>query len=330
MSPSGAHIVGVNFALKLQMDPLPNRFAANKLRAHFPKLTKAKIFDHDKNVLNALREEGFEHVVMAVPNDKVNELARDKQYADSLVCDVIKPQIRDGLSMSVAIANEPFAPWNGLDVGDLVSAFRNLHGSLEANNLSSAVKITIPFYFGILEKSYPPSEGSFAKTKISALKTLTTLLYETGSTFDINIYPFFSHRDNPQDVSLPYALGESAITVDGVKYNGLLQAQVAAVRAALLAIDGCFTERGLPIVIGETGWPTAGHQAANVENAAKYIKNAVASRIPIYLFEAFDEKKKSGDSGAGAVGIVVEDNWGIFTEAGNLKYNIPALSSSRG
>ena len=62
-------------------------------------------------------------------------------------------------------------------------------------------------------------------------------------------------------------------------------------------------------------------------------QNAVASclpppkkkKVPLYLFEAFDEQKKAGDGGAGAIGSAVENNWGVFTEAGRAKYEIPAL-----
>ena len=325
MSLSSGHKVGVNFALKLQRNPLGNREAARILLAKFPLITKAKIFDHDVAVLEALRSEGIKHVIIAVPNFQVNALARDRAFSSQLVGNVIEPQISKGLSLTVAISNEPFAPWNNIGPDVLVNAYRNLRSSLAAKNLSGSVKITIPFYSGILEKTYPPSAGCFDKSKIAALRSLTALLYEDRSSFDINLYGFFAHRDQPKDVSLSYALGETGHTVDGVTYNGLLQAQVAAVRAALLRLDSRFTDSGLPIVVGETGWPTAGHGSASVENAAKYAKNAVASGISLYLFEAFDEKLKSRDSGAGAAGDVIEDNWGIFTESGLPKYGIAAL-----
>lgn len=313
--------MGINFALKLQKVPLANRDAARIFRTQFPSITRAKIFDHDTAVLDALRAEGFKHVIIAVPNFQVSRLADSTEFSNQLVRDVIEPQIAKGLSLSVALSNEPFAPWNNIGERVLENAYRNLRTSLAAKRLSATVKITIPFQFGILGNSYPPSEGSFAESRIAALRSLTVLLYEDGSTFDINIYPFFAHRDNPRDISLSYALGETGHR----SYRSLLQAQVAAVRAALLRLNSRYTDSGLPIVVGETGWPTAGHTTATVENAAKYNRNAVASGIPMYLFEAFDVKLKSRDSGAGPAGNAVEDNWGIFTEAGVAKYRIPEL-----
>ncbi len=56
-------------------------------------------------------------------------------------------------------------------------------------------------------------------------------------------------------------------------------------------------------------------------------RHAVASGIPMHLFEAFDEKLKSGDSGAGAHGHAVEHNWGVFTEGGVAKYRISELDA---
>lgn len=324
-SLSGGNRVGINFALKLQRRPLANRAAARILRSKFPAITKAKIFDHDVAVVDALRAEGIKHVIIAVPNFQVGTMSNSIEFSNQLIRNVIQPQIARGLSISVAISNEPFAPWNKIDAGVLERAYRNLRGALAAKRLSGSVKITIPFHFGIIGNTYPPTSGSIIGSRVAAIRSLAALLFADRSTFDINIYSFFAHQGNPKDIPLSYALGDTGHTVGGRTYNGLLQAQVAAVRAALLRLDGRYTDSGLPIVVGETGWPTAGHGSANVENAARYNRNVVASGISLYLFEAFDEKLKSRDSGAGAVGNAVEDNWGIFTESGVLKYGIPAL-----
>ena len=87
------------------------------------------------------------------------------------------------------------------------------------------------------------------------------------------------------EIPLPYTLLETSITVDGVPYANMLEVQVAAVRAALLRLDSSLTEEALPIVVGETGWPTAGDPTATPENAAVYVQNAAASSVSLYLFE---------------------------------------------
>ena len=60
------------------------------------------------------------------------------------------------------------------------------------------------------------------------------------------------------------------------------------------------------------GWPTAGHPAATAANAEVFVRNAfrTSCKHTLYIFEAFDEKNKAADHGAGAVGSVVENHWG--------------------
>ena len=99
---------------------------------------------------------------------------------------------------------------------------------------------------------------------------------------------------------------------------------------ALVKVDARFTADKLPVIVGETGWPTSDntYDGASVANAEAYVRNALATKIPLYLFEAFDEQKKSGDSGAGTQTSDVENHWGVFTEAGVAKYSIAEQESS--
>lgn len=84
----------------------------------------------------------------------------------------------------------------------------------------------------------------------------------------------------------------------------MLAAMVAAVRSALVAQDSTLTTASLPIVVGETGWPTAGNTYATVANAHTYVNNAINSGIPLYAFEAFDELLKGSGSGSGSTNTV--------------------------
>jgi exo-beta-1,3-glucanase (GH17 family) len=69
---------------------------------------------------------------------------------------------------------------------------------------------------------------------------------------------------------------------------------------------------GLEVIIGETGWPTAGRRAeANPENQRRFLEDfarlALERNIPYFWFEAFDEKWKQEASG-----VVEEAHWGLF------------------
>jgi exo-beta-1,3-glucanase (GH17 family) len=64
-----------------------------------------------------------------------------------------------------------------------------------------------------------------------------------------------------------------------------------------------------PIVIGETGWPTAGLRngdaVPSLQNQRRFLSELQHLDLPIYLFSAFDEKWKKEPAGVGP-------NWGIF------------------
>jgi exo-beta-1,3-glucanase (GH17 family) len=105
---------------------------------------------------------------------------------------------------------------------------------------------------------------------------------------------------------------------DGVSINGAawyVADKYAEARKAL----------GKPVVIGETGWPSAGppNGAAvpSMANArrflAEWIAVAAARKIPYYYFSAFDEMYKT-EGGVGS-------HWGIMTSARKPKFNISSL-----
>jgi exo-beta-1,3-glucanase (GH17 family) len=80
-----------------------------------------------------------------------------------------------------------------------------------------------------------------------------------------------------------------------------------------------------PIVIGETGWPSAGpsYGAAvpSEENQVRYLKEftswAQAKKVQYFYFDAFDEGWKTNERGVGI-------HWGLYQQDGKVK---PALSN---
>ncbi|HEY5808753.1 MAG TPA: glycosyl hydrolase family 17 protein [Povalibacter sp.] len=75
-----------------------------------------------------------------------------------------------------------------------------------------------------------------------------------------------------------------------------------------------------PIILSETGWPTAGPQRGgalpSVSNAASYFRSfttwARARNVEYFYFEAFDEAWKTAEGAQGP-------HWGIHDSSGNLK-----------
>jgi hypothetical protein len=76
------------------------------------------------------------------------------------------------------------------------------------------------------------------------MQSVTPTMMSTGSKFSINLYPYFDKFYTPQ-IPLDFALGNSGSQLD---------ADIQACRNALNKIGA----NALPIIIGETGWPSAG------------------------------------------------------------------------
>jgi exo-beta-1,3-glucanase (GH17 family) len=105
--------------------------------------------------------------------------------------------------------------------------------------------------------------------------------------------------------------------------------QGVSIESALQSLDQAYTRLqkafpGKQIVIGETGWPSAGppYEAAipSAANQARYVSEfinwAQAKHVQYFYFDAFDEDWKIHEMGVGT-------HWGLYQQNGELK---PALN----
>jgi len=98
--------------------------------------------------------------------------------------------------------------------------------------LAFQIQVTIPFSYDVIDGNV------FNSGIIDLMRRITPTLLSTGSTFSINIYPYFGHYYDPY-VSLDYALGRA---------GSLFEDQLKLCRAALNNIGA----NSLPIIVGET------------------------------------------------------------------------------
>ena len=140
-----------------------------------------------------------------------------------------------------------------------------------------------------------------------------------------NVYPYFSYTGNPTSISLDYALFKSTSTVvqDGANsYSNLFD---ALVDTFLSAIEG-LGYSNIPIIITESGWPSAGADVATIDNAQTYNNNLIkhvlstagtpkrpGSSIETYVFALFNEDLK--DTGT-------ESNFGLFYPSKQPIYSV--------
>ena len=98
---------------------------------------------------------------------------------------------------------------------------------------------------------------------------------------------------------------------------------------------------GIPVIYGETGWATMNEPTirgvggegtkmkaeASVRAQEAYLRQhydwVAQTRVPVILFEAFDENWKGG--GAGSPATVAEKHWGVFTADRKPKASFEAI-----
>jgi len=323
-------IIGFNWNISLMRNPLSPEAAARAIVAAGG-VRPMKLFNYDATSIAALQSAGITHVSVSVPNVNLPQLNASTSFAAG-VCQVLKPFIDAGMQFQVMVGNEPLASWyNGAYHPILSNCVANMITAIRTEGLSGSVKVTVPFQVGVLSNSYPPSAGTFDPRDASVIASVAQQLVATGSSFDVNIYPYFAINDVN---NLNFVLGNEGNTVDGVTYSCLLDQQAAAVRAALLKLNSSYTEETLPICIGECGWPTNGDHGADPEatpaNAATFLQNCIEkSTYSIFFFEAFDEQLKA-QTGANGTSSLKENYFGWLNEAGQKKYNVPALEGTPG
>lgn len=320
-------MIGVNYGRIANNLPSPDN-VVNLLKSQG--INRVKIYDTDRNVLNALANSGIK-VVVALPNELLSSTASDQSFADNWVKANITKYFPATEIEAIAVGNEVFVdPRNTTPY--LVPAMKNIHSSLVKYNLDKSIKVSSPIALSALASSYPPSSGSFKPELIEpVIKPMLDLLRQTSSYLMVNAYPFFAYAANADKISLDYALfRENAGNTDsgnGLKYNSLFDAQIDAVFAAMSAVGF----DGVKVMVTETGWPSAGDEneiGASDSNAAAYngglVKRVLTGNgtplrprdpLNVFLFALFNENQKPGPTS--------ERNYGLFYPNEGKVYDVP-------
>ncbi|KAF8669167.1 hypothetical protein HU200_051494 [Digitaria exilis] len=292
-------------------------------------ITMVKLFDANQKVLTSLANTGIKVMVM-LPNEDVAAVASSPstalQWARANVA-AYRPATQ---IHAVAVGNEVFDSRPDLN-SDLVPAMTNIQAALAQLNLANDVKVTTPIAFDALAESWPPSAGVFRDDIAQAvMKPMLDFLDRTGSYLTVNIYPFLAYADDPDQISLDYALGNTnpaAVRDDdtGLVNHSLLDAQLDATYYAM-------EDLGFPSLracLGETGLPSGGRSpVATVANAHAYVNNVINrvlsgntgtphrpdADMDVYIFALFNENQK------GTGPDDVEQHFGLFYPNMNKVY----------
>ncbi|KAI3511402.1 hypothetical protein L1887_18555 [Cichorium endivia] len=283
-----------------------------------------RIYDPNQATLRALQGIDIE-LMLDVPNSELRSL-NNPVAATTWVRNNI--QNYPGVKFRyIAVGNEVDPNNNATrDYVKLVlPAMRNVHQAIVDARLANQIKVSTATYTGLLEKSYPPSDGVFHENVKAFIRPIIAFLVQNNLPMLANIYPYFAAQGNMQ-VNLSYALFQPdapRVNDKGIMYSNLFDAMLDAHYAAQAPFGG----RNLKIVVSESGWPSSGNSLATIGNAGTYYRNLIAhvkqgnrtparpeNTIEVYLFAMFDENDKPGKE--------TEKYFGLFLPNRTPKYQL--------
>ncbi|XP_020225166.1 glucan endo-1,3-beta-glucosidase 8 isoform X1 [Cajanus cajan] len=320
--------VGVNWGTMATHKLPPNKVIKMLQENGFDKL---KLFDAEEWIMAALMGTDIE-VMIAIPNNMLEEMSKNPQVADSWVYENVTSYLYPGgLNIKyIAVGNEPFLKeYNGSYLQSTLPALKNIQTSLNGWGLGSQIKVTVPFNADVYyspDSNQVPSAGDFRPEVRDQTIEIVQFLYANNAPFTVNIYPFLSLYGNDHfPFDFAFFDGNNKPLIDGNSvYTNVFDANLDTLLWAL-------EKAGYPdmdIIVGEVGWPTDGDRNANVQNAKRFnmglLKHALSgngtpkrkSLIDIYLFSLIDENAKSIAPGN------FERHWGLYEFDGKPKYEL--------
>ncbi|KZV30539.1 Glucan endo-1,3-beta-glucosidase precursor [Dorcoceras hygrometricum] len=193
--------VGINYGQIANNLPSPSRVAYLLKSVN---ISRVKLYDADPNVLSAFANSDVEFVI-GLGNEYLQQMT-DPMQAQSWIQQRVQPYISRTKITCITVGNEVLTGNDTQLKSYLLPAMQTVNGALANLGLSKEIFVTTAHSFGILSNSFPPSAGAFRQDLAEYIQSILDFHAQTDSPFLINAYPFFAYKDNPEEVSLSYAL----------------------------------------------------------------------------------------------------------------------------
>ncbi|KAK9058488.1 hypothetical protein SSX86_023333 [Deinandra increscens subsp. villosa] len=297
---------------------------------------RVKLYDADHEILNLLSGKNID-VAITVANDEISGIAENQHLADQWVYEHILAHYPNTRIRFVLVGHEVLSSTStdqDMQIArDLVPAIRRVKNTLKVHGIRN-IKVGTPLAMDMMERTFPPSSGSFKPEIREFMVPLLKYINGTKSFFFVDVYPYFawfqSQVMNQSGISLDFALlrsGNETYTdpQTGLVYTNLLDQMLDSVVYAMAKLG----YDDVMLAISETGWPHEGESGANRENAAEYNNNLVRKMsavpsngtparprevIPTFIFSLYDEDQKYGPA--------TERHWGLLNPDGSPVYQV--------
>ncbi|CAA0403848.1 unnamed protein product [Arabidopsis thaliana] len=305
---TAANSIGLNYGLL--GDNLPSPSNVINLYKSIG-ISRIRIFDPNTEVLNALRGHQDIEVTVGVKDQDLAALAASEEAVKGWFAANIESYLADVNITFITVGNEVIPGPIGPQVLPVMQSLTNL---VKSRNLPISISTVVAM--SNLEQSYPPSAGMFTSQAREQLVPVLKLLSQTSTPILVNIYPYFAYASDPANIRLDYASfnTKSIVVQDGsLGYSNMFDAIFDAFVWAMEK-EGV---KDLPMVVSETGWPSAGNgNFTTPAIASTYNRNFVKHIASVkgtpkrpnksmdgFLFATFNENQKPAGT---------EQNFGLY------------------
>ncbi|KAL1189102.1 putative glucan endo-1,3-beta-glucosidase BG5 [Cardamine amara subsp. amara] len=295
---AAASVVGLNYGLLGNNLPSPSdviKFYKSQ------NVVKIRIFEPNKDILEALRGNREIGVIVGIKNEDLKALAANKDAVKTWFATNIDPYVSEVNITFITVGNQAIpGDENGPYVFPVMQSLTNI---VKSRNLPILISTTITTTS--LAALKPPSAAVLTPLARKQLFPVLKLLSLSSTPILVNIYPYYFYVADPKNVPLEYANfnTDKVVVKDGsLSYTNMFDAIFDGFLWAMEKEE----VRNVPLVVSETGWPSAGNgdkttPALQYTYNGNFVKHVASgkgtpkrpnSRIDGYIFETYNENQK--------------------------------------
>ncbi|WZZ17634.1 hypothetical protein YC2023_110723 [Brassica napus] len=286
----------------------PDRIAAQVVSMKIPAV---RLLDSNPSMIRAFAYTNVS-VFLSVPNPLVPLLASNRSLAMRWCYRHVLPFYPRTKITIISVGNDvvSYSP----DVSPfLLRAMQNVHLSLADLRIYKISVSTTFSFFNVVPTAFPPSSAQFQEpTGEVIIRPILQFLERTNSSFLINLFPYNMYRSS-FSIPIGFALFEEGPfnfrddLTTGVRYRNLFDMMVDAVISSM-AVMG---HENLPVIVAETGWPSSGIDAGEVDATLLYSEMFLKALLAhlrsgggtplrkegvaeVYVFELVEKEAKQG------------------------------------
>ncbi|OMO76100.1 Glycoside hydrolase, family 17 [Corchorus olitorius] len=303
------------------------------------KITHVRLPDSDPALIKSFAFTNTS-LFLSIPNSFLPALATNRSVALQWIYSHVLPFYPRSKIGLISVGNAVFdsAPKDYSPF--LIPAIRNLHVALQELGVNKIPISTTFSFFSTITTAFPPSSAQFQQPAGDLIiKPLLQFLAQTNSSFLINLYPYNVFRLN-NEIPIGFALFQDYPfnfrddLVTGVRYFNLFDMMVDAVITAMAVVG----HENIPVIVAETGWPSGGGDAGEVEangiyaemylkGLVRHLKSGMGTPLrkegisEVYVYELMDHANGSNKEKG--------RKWGILSENMTRKYDVDFSSGAQ-